>query len=362
MTIASNISSSRNKVTVVLISFLLLVSFSGFSQNSCSEQLAYAEKLYESGQIDKVAAMLEPCLEKGFTKDEKARAYRLLALCNLYYNEDEEAEKAFLELLKTDKEYKIKETDPSEFVNLHQEFRTVPVFITGIKFGWGFSDIYHIENYNDINSIESIGTYNPDNAMSLGLSFETPILKELSVVYELYYSWYSYNFENHILEYANVSFNERISGIDIPVLLQWNILSNDFVPYVNIGGSFNYLLSSKADYTRKDNEGTEYREDVEVNDLNLTDSRNSFNYALSAGAGFRWKNIIGPGYLTFDIRYSRYLKSIVDPEHRADNPEVLYSFLISDNVFKVQNTQFLIGYKLPLYIPKHKGKQKSKQE
>ncbi len=360
MTLLSKSSNSRNKLItskIVLISIFLLFSFSGFSQNSCSEQLANAEKLYESGQIDKVAAMLETCLENGFTKDEKARAYRLLSLCNLYYNEDEEAEKAFLELLKAKPEYKIKDSDPSEFVNLYQEFRTVPVFITGIKFGGGFTDIYNIENYNDINSVVSEGIYTPDYAYSIGLSFETPILNELSVVYEFFYNTYSYNFKNVVLDYANVSFDETISGVDIPILLQWNILSNDFVPYVNIGSSLNFLISSKANYTRRDNEGTEYREPENL-DLNLTDSRNRFNYSFCAGVGFRWKNIIGNGYLTFDIRYSRYMNSIVDPANRADNPEVMYSFLITDNVFKVQNTQFLIGYKLPLYIAKHKVKAK----
>ncbi len=361
MTLVSKFPSSQNNlnaVKIVFISALLLFSFSGFSQNSCAEQLANAEKLYESGQIDKVAAMVEPCLEKGFTKDEKARAYRLISLCNLYYNEDEEAEKAFLELLKAKPEYKIKDSDPSEFVNLYQEFRTAPVFIAGIKFGWGFTDIHSIENYNDINSVESEGKYDPDNAISVGLSFETPIFKDLSVVYEFYYHNYSYSFENVVLDYATVSFKESVTGVDVPLMLQWNILSNDFVPYVNIGASLNFLISSKADYTRQDAEGTEYRVAVEATDLNLTDSRNNFNYALCAGAGFRWKNIIGPGYLTFDIRYSRYMKSLVDPANRADNPEVLYSFLTTDNVFKVQNTQFLIGYKFPLFLPKHIGKAK----
>jgi hypothetical protein len=363
MTLVSKFSSSRNNliaVKIVLISVLLLFSFSGFSQNSCAEQIANAEKLYESGQIDKVAAMLEPCLEKGFSKDEKARAYRLLSLCNLYYNQDVEAEKNFLELLKVDKEYKIKDSDPSEFINLYQEFRTVPVFITGIKFGWGFTDIYNIENYNDINSVESNATYyEAYSSFRIGLSFETPIIRELSVVYEFYYRWYSYHFENVVLDYANVSFKETVGGVDIPLMLQWNILSNDFVPYVNIGTSLNFLISSKADYIRLDAEGTEYRAALTHEDpLDLTDSRNFFNYALCAGAGFRWKNIIGPGYLTFDIRYSRYMNSLVDPANRANNSEVLYSFLTTDNVFKVQNTQFLIGYKLPLFLPKHLGKAK----
>jgi len=343
-------------VKSLLLSLLIFLSFSGFSQESCTQKLETAEKLYESGQIDKVAPLLKDCLEHGFSKDEKARAYRLLALCNLYYNEDEKAKDAFLELLKVNPEYKIKESDPTEFINLHNDFRTFPVVIVGVKYGVGMLGLYGIENYNDINSVESNSKYETFMTNSYGLSFETPIFKNLSIAYEFYFHTYSYSFKDTVLDYAAIKLNESVKTIDIPILVQWNMLEKDFVPYVNVGMSFNYLLSTNTNIIRYDKEGTEYREEIEVDELDLTDYRNSINYAITAGVGFRWKNFIGPGYLTCDIRYSRYLNNFVDPENRAEDSEMLYSGLISDNVFKMQNMQFLIGYKLPFYIPKYKGK------
>jgi len=350
------VSNKTISIKILLLSFFLFFSFSGFSQESCTEKLETAEKLYESGQIDKVAPLIETCLEHGFSKDEKARAYRLLALCNLYYNEDDKAKDAFLELLKVNPEYKIKESDPTEFINLHNDFRTFPVVIVGVKYGIGILGLYGIENYNDINSIVSSSEYETHMTSSYGLSFETPIFKQFSVAYEFYLHTYSYTFVDTILDYAALNLNESVTSLDVPILLQWNILDKDFVPYVNAGMSFNYLMSTKTTIKRNDIEGSEYREEIELDELDLTEFRNKFNYSITAGVGFRWKNFIGPGYLTCDIRYTRYLNNFVDPENRAENSEMLYSGLTTDNVFKMQNMQFLIGYKLPLYIPKYKGK------
>jgi len=359
MKLLSNYKYTFIKIFLVkslLLSLFIFFSFSGYSQESCTQKLETAEKLYESGQIDKVAPLLKDCLEHGFSKDEKGRAYRLLALCNLYYNEDEKAKEAFLELLKVNPEYEIKESDPTEFINLHNDFRTFPVVIVGVKYGVGMLGLYGIENFNDINSIASNSKYETYMTNSYGLSFETPIYKQFSVAYEFYYHTYSYTFIDTVLDYAALNFNESVTSVDVPILLQWNILDKDFVPYINAGMSFNYLMSTKSIIKRNDAEGTEYREEIKVDGLDLTEYRNRFNYSITAGVGFRWKNFIGPGYLTCDIRYTRYLNNFVDPENRAENSEMLYSGLTTDNVFKIQNMQFLIGYKLPLYIPKYKGK------
>lgn len=339
----------------LLVTGFVLVAHLSFGQKSCPQKLEEAEELYDMGQINRVEALVNPCLEEGFSKGEKVRAYRLLTLCNLYYNEDEKAKEAMEKLLKVDPEYKIKEFDPSEFRTLHKAFRTIPVFITGIKASVGGMGLYDITNYNDINSTGYSATYKPDISYSAGICFETPIFQEFSVVYEFYYSAYSYSFENKPLDYAEISYKETVSGIDVPVLLQWNILEGNFVPYVNAGSSFNMLLSSQASFYRRDYEGDQYREPV-TSDIDLTDSRNKYNFSIAAGVGFRWKNFLGRGYLTFDIRYTRYMKTLVNPENRAENPEMMYSYLTTDNVFKIQNTQFLVGYKIPIYIATHKGR------
>jgi hypothetical protein len=333
------------------------LSLNGFSQNSCVQRLEEAEELYEIGQIDKIEKLLRPCLEKGFTKDEKVRAYRLLTLSSLYYNEDSIAIASMKKLLKVRPEYKIKEFDPSEFVSLHKAFRTIPVFIAGIKGSFGSMGIYDIQNYNDINSVYASTYYQPDISYSYGLSFETPVFPELSLVYEFYYNSYYYKYKSQTLDYAHITFEENFSGIDVPVLLQWNILQKDFSPYINVGASFNYLMSSNVRYNRKDKDSNseEYRDPIKL-DMEVTDSRNKQNFSLCAGLGFRWKNILGNGYLTFDIRYSKYFNNLVNASARADNPEMIYSALTTDNVFKIRNTQVFIGYKLPIYIARYQGK------
>jgi opacity protein-like surface antigen len=340
-----------------MVSFIIFFSIRTYSQNSCIKNLEEAEELYEMGQIDKIESLLNPCLENGFTKEEKVKAYRLLILSNLYYNEDEKAKESMKKLLKVKPEYKIKEFDPAEFISLHNSFRTIPVFIAGIKGSIGGMGMYDLNNYNDINSFNYTATYHPDISYSFGLSFETPIIPDLSLVYEFYYNSCYYNYDNRVLNYADIHFEEKISGIDIPVLVQWNILKGDFSPYVNIGSAFNYLLSSNVKHTRVDDENSsdEYRDPVNLN-LDMTHARNKYNFSLSAGLGFRWKNILGNGYLTFDIRYSRYFENIVSPDQRADSPEMVYSGLTTDNTFKIQTTQVFIGYKLPIYIAKYKGK------
>ncbi len=339
-------------VSSIAINVLLFFSISVSGQNLCGEKLKRAEELYESGQIDKVEEFIKPCLEKGFSKNEKIRAYRLLTLSNLYYSEDEKAVDAMDNLLNTEPEYKIKSSDPSEFVALYDAFRTDPVIIAGIKSSFGFFEIYNTRNYNDISSFHNTATYKPANSASVGVSLEFPVFWQISLVSEVYYSMFNYKYQNRVLDYSMISYSENIQSLDMPISIQWNITKTDFTPYVNLGGSFNYLISSHVDFTRKDIIDETSREPVNSH-LDITNSRNKNNYALCAGIGFRWKNIFGRGYLSFDIRYSRYLINNVEAVDRAENPERIYSFFNTDNSLKFENTQILIGYKLPVYFPRY---------
>jgi len=336
--------------TIIILSFL---SVSVSSQNSCGEKLKTAEELYESGQIDKVEKLIKPCLENDFSKNEKVRAYRLLTLCNIYYNEDKKAVDAMDNLLNTEPEYKVKSSDPSEFVSLYDAFRTKPLIIAGIKTSFGFFDIYDIRNYNDINSLQYTATYKPANSASIGISFEFPVIWQFSLVSEMYYSIFNYEFQNTALDYSNISYNENIQSLDMPISIQWNIMETDFTPYVNLGASFNYLISSHADFNREDLTGKISREPINSK-LNLTNSRNKYNYAFCARVGFRWKNLFGRGYLSLDLRYSRYFNQNIGTADRAENPEQIYSYFNTDNSLRFQNTQILIGYNLPIYFPKYR--------
>lgn len=347
-----------NRVLIITIFFLVIntLSYSVVNaQESCTQKLEKAEELYEIGQIDKVAPLLNECLQSGFSRAEKVRAYRLITLCHLYYNENKKASEAMGNLLKVKPEYKITEFDPIEFSSLHETFRTRPLFILGVKAGAGAMNIYDITNFNDLNSLESEGVYYPGLSYSAGLSGETPVIDELSFVYEIFYHQSGYKYEDLILDYASIEFEEQLSSIDIPILAQWNILKKDFAPYINAGVSLNLLIAADGTFVRRDRIGEIYRDPVTI-DLDLLNSRNTFNYGFTTGAGFRWKNFLGRGYLTFDIRYTRYFENLVDKQNRANYPEMVYSYFTTDNPLKIESFQVMIGYKMPIYFARQKRK------
>jgi hypothetical protein len=337
--------------------FLILINVSSiiFAQESCTENLGYAHDAFERGQIDEVPKYLENCLSSGFTKEEKIAAYRLLTLCDLYYNRSEGAAINMQKMLKANPEYKLQDIDPSEFQKLYGNFRTTPVFIWGVKGGIGLVQLYDIRNYNDVNSDGSLGNYRTNPVYNAGFSVEAPISKSFSVALEAYYNSYQYTVKKNILNYANLNYNEKISGIEMPLLFQMNILKDQkVIPYVNAGASFCYMISATGKIARTDTL-IQYPDHEPTNkEFDMLKSRNRFNYGVSGTLGVRIKDVIGKGYMTFDIRYSRYFNDHVDENHRADTPESTYGFLQTDNSFKIHNIQFFIGYKTPVYFPKLK--------
>lgn len=342
-------------VILVLATFLLPVSIR--AQESCTQKLVDAKDLFDMGKIDKVSEMLDSCLVYGFTKQEKIEANRLLTLCHIYYNRTTEAAVSMRNMLKLNPEYKIQDIDPSEFQQLHSTFRTLPALIIGVKGGIGSSHFHNIVNYNDINSYIDTGSYTPGNSFSVGVSLEFPVFKSLSVKSEFYYNMFSYISERNILDYANLEFTEKVSGIEVPIMFQWNILKEAKVtPYINVGMSFYFTLSANGSIVRSDTLSDMAIRKPPSSEFNTLSSRNIFNYGFTANIGVRIKDILGRGYLTFDLRYNRYFRNFVEEKRRADYPEMTYAFMYTDNSFKIQNIHFYIGYKIPLYNPKQNKK------
>ncbi len=347
------------------IAFFLIFSIHNLKaqEQSCAQSLVDAQEVYASGRIEEVPAILETCLQNGFNKQERVAAYRLLTLCHLYYNRTVEASKTMQELLSIMPEYKIQDIDPSEFINLHSTFRTTPLLIIGAKGGFGGFNFYETTNYNDINSSDYTGTYKPQIALMGGISIEVPIMKELSIVTEFFYNTYKYKFERTVLDYASIKFTEKVTGIEVPLMVQWNIRKNkQAIPYINAGTSMYYILSSEGNIDRNDVFPDEPTRQAPLGTpVDLTASRNKLNFSIAAGAGVRIKDFIGTGYLTIDMRYSRYMKNHVEENKRAEFPNLSYSYLYTDNSFKLENLQFLLGYKLPLYFPRQRKTSRPEQ-
>ena len=74
---------------ILILCLFIEFSVTLFAQDNCSFKLEEAQKLYESGNLDSIPSMLNPCIEKGFSGDELSRAYKLLILTYLFEDNQE---------------------------------------------------------------------------------------------------------------------------------------------------------------------------------------------------------------------------------------------------------------------------------
>ena len=94
-------------------------------QQSCTEKLAQAKKMYTEVQPEEAIALLTECMETNeFTEEERHRAYRLLALSYISNEQLDEARDAVRDLLEFEPDYQVDPVqDPPVFVIIIVEMR-----------------------------------------------------------------------------------------------------------------------------------------------------------------------------------------------------------------------------------------------
>jgi len=88
---------------MVLIVFGLPVN----AQTDCVAKLDSAKMLFNSGQIEEIPSLLEPCLRIGFAKQDKIQAYLLLIQVYLFDTNREKAQQVMSEFLHSFPDYDI---------------------------------------------------------------------------------------------------------------------------------------------------------------------------------------------------------------------------------------------------------------
>src|SRR5688572_20961335 len=85
---------------------LTCVSHVIFAQgNTCEEQLNAATAEFEAGRFYGISAMLKPCIDNGFTREQRKRAYLLLTQTYILLDDPIGADNSYLEVLRADPEF-----------------------------------------------------------------------------------------------------------------------------------------------------------------------------------------------------------------------------------------------------------------
>jgi hypothetical protein len=317
--------------------------------NRCVEMLREAEKTYEAGRIQNIEGMLLQCIDNGFSKFEKIQAYRLIILSKLFNDEDEKAESYFLKLLKVDPEYTVNPvTDPSEFVNLYNSYRTNPVFAIGLKAGMNYSNPNASVPFGVYDTGGNTGKYKGYLNFQFGVNLDYYINKKFSIGADILFSLKKYEYSNVLLGYSQLTFTENQTWLDLPIVLKYTMGKKNLRYYVQGGGAAGLILGSNSTVIRKD-VTTQSNEAVGPN-INTLNIRNAFNYALVVGGGLRYK--AGYGYIVLDVKYLYGLSNLSNVHHKYSNTDLVYKYGYIDNNFTLNSLMFSVGYYKSFYKPK----------
>src|SRR5688572_13334809 len=245
----------RRALIIFLISLISYCSF-GQAATSCVQTLRLARATYEQGRLHEIEGQLKPCLDGGFTKDEKqleVEAYKLLCLSYIYLEEPEKANEAMLNILKKDHDFQINTAvDPAEFVGLYNTFRSKPLFSVGVTFGPNATIPNVTENYSVGGSSAGEGKYSPKVNIQIGLVFEKQLFGKFTAAPELSFSNRSFTYTNPNLflsdvngaSVANQTGDIKQTWLDLNLLMQYKLGKGILNSYVGFGPNVGMLVKA----------------------------------------------------------------------------------------------------------------------
>ncbi|MBV6647478.1 MAG: PorT family protein [Cyclobacteriaceae bacterium] len=350
---------------LLLTSFLLLAHLA--QAQNCTQILNEAEDDYDAGRLAGIPGKLRNCLRgDSFSKEEKIRAHKLLTLVYIFSDDDFNAERSLINLLKADKEHKLDpQVDPAELFFLYDKFQTKPVLRLSLKFGGNLSLVNVIENHGAYNTSIREKEYNKASSGS-GISFPTAeIMAErylksgVEVGAGVQFRISRYGIAG-VLDVKDQSGNEtptinysafdQQTWVGIPLLARYHLgydNQNSLIPYVLAGMQIDYLLSSKFTEASRSG-GTPFT--LDAADADLIDQRNQWNYSLFAGVGVKLRQEVN--FLTLEFRYSNNLLYHNKPETRYNNQDINFALGHTDDDLSLNFLSFTIGYSYSLYNPR----------
>src|SRR5688572_16643219 len=350
----------RRALIIFLISLISYYSF-GQTTTPCVQTLRLARATYEQGRLHEIEGQLKPCLEGGFTKDEKqlkVEGYKLLCLSYIYLEEPEKANEAMLNILRTDHDFQINPAvDPAEFVGLYKTFRSKSLFSIGLTVGPNATMPSVTENFAVSGSATGEGKYSPKVNVQIGLVFEKHLAGKFTAAPELAFSNRAFTYSNSILFFYDSAENSasasqigeiRQSWLDLNLLVQYKLGNGPLNSYVSFGPNVGMLLNAtntiETDYT-----GSGTGQVTSGPPVDIKDTYNKFGFSLIGTAGLKYK--FGAIYITANVRYQFGLSKIVN-EDKKSNPETIYDYALGPNVYTQNNAAFLIGFVYPIFSPK----------
>lgn len=339
------------KKHIILIVTILLVSGlnTSLAQDDCVTNLQLAERAYESGLIEDIPDLLEKCLKRNqFTQEDRQEAYKLLILSYLFEDERKNAENYLLDFLKDFPSYEIGSSDPVEFVNLYNSFRTKPIFSIVPFVGLNASIVDVTADYGIQNLNNEIANYTPGGVgTQIGVMYNRILYKFVSVNTGMFIKSSKYKYYLEPTSFNELSFTEERNSFTFPAMITLNYQYRSYRFAIHGGGHFELINNASATMVRRYTDNSQ--NDIIGSGISLIEQRNRINYGWLAGVGVDYR--IKRGYLTANVFYYRSAKNAVKDSERYSNDELMYKYYYIDDQFKINNIYLSFGIIYPFYKP-----------
>ena len=327
----------------------------------CEASLSVATGEFNAGRFFSLPSILQSCLEDGFTKEQRVRAYILLCQVYLITDNPSEAEASYLNLLKADPEYIANSAvDPIDVVFLSKKFTTTPVFTPHLRAGINTSFISLIHKAAT-NSNGVVTSYHLKPGWNFGGGLDWNISERLALSLDALISRYTINSTSKKIyrrdELDNIT---KLTWLDLPLYIKYQDSEGKFRPYGYAGWAFHLRLSANASLSNINKESPLNPGSIGLQfptvgaDIPLNSRQYALNQSLIFGGGMKYK--WGKNYLFADLRLHLGFTNITNPEKNIsfENKDLTGNGFVS-NLYRVNSLNLTVGYVFPVYNPRKKG-------
>ena len=236
---------------LVLLLGVLVLAFSGWAQSTCSEQLRLAQLRYDGGLLEDIPSILEPCLKRGFTDEEKLSAYKLLIQTYIFSDMPEKADEVMLRFLREFPKYSISEVDSREFVNLYGTYRTTPILKIETRLGLNFS-LPWVKEYFGVEDLNNAQVFYSTSIGGHGeINYIDELFGDFDGSFGLSAAWSRVGYWNEMYDHTSLAATFNNIMVGVPLALRYNMDVKGANFFVKAGVEPSYLLLSSLNFTRE---------------------------------------------------------------------------------------------------------------
>jgi len=344
-----------------------VLSASVWAQGStCEEQLNAATAEFDAGRFYGISSMLKPCIDKGYSREQRQRAYLLLTQTYILLDDPIGADNSYLEVLRANPEY-LADTarDQIEVVYLSKRFTASPIFSFFVRIGGNVSPVEVINTINP-SGVSLSNNYTLKPGWQWGGGVDWNITERIALTGELNYAFTAYK-KNQLRfptgEPDEEEFYDKQYWFSVPLSIKYSDTKGKIRPYGFVGYAVSWLFTDKGQiriFKRDSQTGSETPATLEASSpsLNFNSYRRKLNTSMFFGGGVRYKR--GINFLFAEMRYSFGLSNVVVGSSTFDSSGPAAEYGHVDDYFRLDNLSVSVGFVWPLYKPRKVNRAKTK--